>query len=38
MAERLPVALATIYKHLEPSKFRSVFAIIEADEDGTTSA
>jgi Domain of unknown function (DUF5069) len=36
MAERLPIALATTYKHLEPSKFRSVFEVIEADEGGTT--
>ena len=36
MAERLPVALATTYKHLEPSKFSSVFEVIEADEGETT--
>ena len=36
MAERLPIALATTYKHLEPSKFSSVFEVIEADEGGTT--
>jgi Domain of unknown function (DUF5069) len=35
MAERLPVALATTYKHLEPSKFSSVFEVIEADEAET---
>lgn len=35
MAERLPIALATTYKHLEPSKFNSVFEVIEADEGGT---
>jgi hypothetical protein len=35
MAERLPIALATTYKHLESSKFSSVFEVIEADEDGT---
>jgi Domain of unknown function (DUF5069) len=32
MAERLPIALATIYQHLDPSKIRSVFEAIEADE------
>ena len=36
MAERLPIALATTYKHLEPSKFSSVFEVIEADEGGMT--
>jgi hypothetical protein len=35
MAERLPLALASTYKHLEPSKFSSVFEVIEADESGT---
>jgi Domain of unknown function (DUF5069) len=34
MAERLPIALATTYKHLESSKFSSVFEVIEADEGG----
>ena len=36
MAERLPIALATTYQHLDPSKFSSVFEVIEADEAGTT--
>src|SRR5262245_16870457 len=36
MAERLPIALATTYKHLEPSRFSSVFEVIEADEAGTS--
>jgi Domain of unknown function (DUF5069) len=36
MAERLPIALATTYQHLEPSKFSSVFEVIEADEGGMT--
>ena len=35
MADRLPIALATSYKHLKASKFSSVFEVIEADEDGT---
>jgi hypothetical protein len=35
MAERLPIALATTYKHLEPSTFNSVFEVIEADEGET---
>lgn len=37
MADRLPIALATTYKHLEPSKFSSVFEVIEADEGGATT-
>ena len=36
MAERLPIALATTYKHLQSSKFSSVFEVIEADEAETT--
>ena len=32
MAERLPVALATIYKHLVDGKFETVFEVLEADE------
>ena len=32
MAERLPVALSTVYKHLDPSKITSVFEALEADE------
>jgi hypothetical protein len=32
MADRLPVALSTIYKHLDPSKINSVFEALEADE------
>lgn len=32
MAERLPVALSTVYKHLDPSKISSVFEALEADE------
>jgi hypothetical protein len=35
MAERLPIALASTYKHLDPSNFTSVFEVIEADEGGT---
>jgi uncharacterized protein DUF5069 len=35
MADRLPIALATTYQHLDPSKFSSVFEVIEADEGGT---
>jgi hypothetical protein len=35
MAERLPIALATTYNHLDPSQFGSVFEVIEADEGGT---
>ena len=37
MAERLPIALATTYQHLLPSKFSSVFEVIEADEADTTT-
>ena len=36
MAERLPIALATTYKHLQSSKFSSVFEVIESDEAETT--
>jgi hypothetical protein len=32
IAERLPIALSTVYKHLDPSKISSVFAALEADE------
>jgi hypothetical protein len=32
MADRLPVALSTIYKHLNPSKISSVFEALEANE------
>jgi hypothetical protein len=37
MAERLPIALATTYQHLQASKFSSVFEVIEADEADTTT-
>jgi len=32
MAERFPIALATIYKHLAGGKFETIFEILEADE------
>jgi Domain of unknown function (DUF5069) len=32
MADRLPVALATTYKHLESRRLTTVFEILEADE------
>ena len=32
MAERLPVALSTTYRHLEDRKFETVFQVLEADE------
>jgi predicted FMN-binding regulatory protein PaiB len=32
MAERLPIALATTYKHLSDQKFETVFQVLEADE------
>ena len=32
MAERLPIALSTTYKHLNPSGITSVFQAIERDE------
>ena len=32
MAERLPVALATTYKHLDPRRISTVFEALEADE------
>jgi hypothetical protein len=32
IAERLPVALSTVYRHLDASKISSVFEAIEADE------
>ena len=32
MSERLPDALSTVYKHLDPSKISSVFEALEADE------
>lgn len=32
MADRLPVALATSYKHLADRGFETVFAVLEADE------
>jgi len=32
MAERLPVALATTYKHLDPRGITTVFEALEADE------
>ena len=32
MAERLPVALSTVYAHLDRSKITSVFEALEADE------
>lgn len=34
MAERLPVALATTYCHLDASKITTVFEALEADEAG----
>lgn len=34
MSERLPVALATTYKHLAHQKFETVFEVLEADEKG----
>jgi hypothetical protein len=33
MAERLPVALATAYRHLSNRAFETVFEILEADEE-----
>lgn len=32
MAERFPIAVATIYKHLADRKLETVFAVLEADE------
>jgi hypothetical protein len=32
IAERLPIALSTVYKHLDASTISSVFEAIEADE------
>jgi hypothetical protein len=32
LAERLPVALATVYKHVDPRGITSVFEALEADE------
>jgi hypothetical protein len=32
MAERLPIALATTYKHLNGRSFQTVFEVLEADE------
>lgn len=32
MAERLPVALATIYQHINPQGITTVFEVLEADE------
>ena len=32
MAARLPIALATVYKHLAGGKYGTVFEILEADE------
>ena len=32
MAERLPVALATSYKHVNPEGITTVFEVLEADE------
>lgn len=34
MAERLPVALATTYRHLAGRHFETVFEVLEADEAG----
>lgn len=36
MAGRLPVALATTYQHLADRGFETVFAVLEADEAGST--
>jgi hypothetical protein len=35
MAERLPVALASIYQNLDPAKIGSIFEAIEADESAS---
>lgn len=35
MAERLPIALSTTYKHLQGQPFATVFEVLEADERGT---
>lgn len=34
MAERLPVALATVYGHLKDRNPETVFEVLEADEEG----
>lgn len=34
MAERLPVALSTTYRHLADRKLETVFQVLEADEQG----
>lgn len=34
LAQRLPVALATIYKHIDPKGMSTVFEVLEADERG----
>ncbi|GAA5129830.1 DUF5069 domain-containing protein [Luteolibacter yonseiensis] len=34
MAERLPVALSTSYRHLADRKLETVFQVLEADEEG----
>ena len=36
MAERLPVALETVYAHLQGRGLDTVFAVLEADEAGAT--
>ena len=33
MAERLPVALATSYKHIDPQGKTTIFEVLEADEE-----
>lgn len=33
MAERLPVALSTVYSHLQDRNLASVFEVLEADEE-----
>jgi hypothetical protein len=38
MAERLPVALATTYKHVNPEGITTVFEVLEADERGGSMA
>ncbi len=38
MAERLPVALATAYKHVNSQGITSVFQVLEADEQDAPSA
>ena len=35
MAERLPLALATSYKHVNPEGITTVFEVLEADENGS---